>query len=365
MFKILITAIILFLLSRTEICSAENDFLNGGIKLKLKENKSTLHINRFHTSKFDTGKKNYAGVNYTGFKISSEISYKISSEISSDIYSSGNKPDILFEINNPEVKKNKINPVKMTILGVIGAGVFTGMHLYYANTWWKDRVTYFKYAEDGYYARNMDKASHVYTANFFTVASATAYEWAGVNPEKSLLYGAITSFAYETYIEINDGFAPNWGFDWVDMGANIAGALYPFLQRTFRPLEHINFKWSFKPEWIKKKASNTDDLLDDYTNMTFWLSVNPMIVLPKTVTKAKLYPNFLALAVGMSIKNASHVSGSQNAQVEWFLSFDWDVNQLPGNSDFLKKLKKILNFYHFPAPAVRISPSGIWYGLYF
>jgi hypothetical protein len=264
-----------------------------------------------------------------------------------------------------KMKPYKVNPVKMTILGVVGAGVFTGFHIYYSNTWWKDKRDYFKFAADGYYARNIDKASHVYTANVFTVATSVAYEWAGVSPDKALLYGSLTSLAYETYIEINDGFAPNWGFDWGDMGANIFGAVYPFLQNLVSPLKHVNFKWSFKPDWIKKKVGNQDDLLDDYTNMTFWLSVNPMIVLPESVTKAKLYPNFLALALGMSLSNASHVTGSQSAKVQWLIALDWDVNQLPGKSDFMKKLKKILNFYHFPSPAVKISPDGVWYGLYF
>ena len=56
--------------------------------------------------------------------------------------------------------------------------------------------------------------SHIYTANVFTVATAEAYEWTGISPKSSVLYGAITAMAYETYIEINDGFAPIWGFDW-------------------------------------------------------------------------------------------------------------------------------------------------------
>ncbi|MBZ0204220.1 MAG: YfiM family protein [Ignavibacteria bacterium] len=284
-----------------------------------------------------------------------------------------------FKIGNPLLPENvfsrsvlakekklyKINPWKMTALGVVAGGIFTGLHIYYSNTWWKDKVHYFKFAQDGFYARNMDKASHIYTANAFTVITATGFEWAGLSPSKSLLYGAITSMAYETYIEVNDGLAPNWGFDWVDMGANLAGALYPFLQNEVKPFRHINFKWSFKPEWVKKKTTQSDDLLDDYTNMTFWVSVNPMIVLPKSITNGKFYPKFLAFALGMSLQDASHVTGSTNAQSQWFISIDWDVNQLPGKSDFMKKLKKILNFYHFPAPAVRISPSGIWYGLYF
>jgi hypothetical protein len=330
--KLIIFIFAYLLISGNGIFSGDNTILSGKIKLKLKES-SGLKSTQFN---FNSTKK-------SSLTVSDNFSLK----------------------NYRKMKPYKVNPVKMTILGVVGAGVFTGFHIYYANTWWKDQRDYFKFAADGYYARNMDKASHIYTANVFTVATSVAYEWAGVEPNKALLYGAITSLAYETYIEINDGFAPIWGFDWGDMGANIFGAVYPFLQNEIKPLKHVNFKWSFHPEWLKKKTSGTDDLLDDYTNMTFWLSVNPMIVLPKSFTNAKFYPNFLALALGMSIKGASHVTGSAKAEVEWFLSFDWDVNQLPGNSDFMKKLKKILNFYHFPAPAVRVSPSGIWYGLYF
>jgi hypothetical protein len=260
-------------------------------------------------------------------------------------------------------EKTKIHPVRMTMLAVAGAGVFTAMHIYYKNTWWKEQRRFFKFAEDGYYARNMDKFSHIYTANFFTVATAEAYEWTGIKPKNALLYGAITAMAYETYIEINDGFAPNWGFDWIDMGSNIFGATYPFLQNLVPPLKNINFKWSFKTSWIKGKVTNKNDLLDDYTNMTFWVSISPEGLLPNSI--AKYYPGFLAIAVGMSIKGASHVTGSTKAFPEWFLSLDYDLNKLPGNTPFLIKLKKILNFYHFPAPAVRVSPSGIWYGLYF
>lgn len=271
----------------------------------------------------------------------------------------------LLNIDTKTPKKNKVNGVKLAVLGGVGAGVFTAMHIYYANTWWKDSKQYFKFAQDGFYARDMDKASHIYTANVFTEGIAMAFEWTGINPKSALLYGAITSMAYETYIEINDGFAPNWGFDWVDMGANLFGASYPFLQRAVPLFEDINFKWSFNPEWISKKIDKSDDLLDDYTNMTFWLSVNPEIVLPKSLTKAKFYPNFLAIALGMSVKNASHTAGSQKAYAEWYLALDIDVRKLPGKSDFLVKLKKLLNFYHFPTPAVRFSPTGIWYGLYF
>ncbi len=257
----------------------------------------------------------------------------------------------------------KVIPWRIILMGAVGAGVFAEMHHYYKTTWWKDQRKFFKFAEDGYYARNIDKLSHIFTANVFTVGTAYAYEWTGISPEKSLLYGAITAMSYETYIEINDGFAPNWGFDWIDMASNFIGALYPFAQKEAPLLENFTFKWSFKPKWLKGKIQNTDDLLDDYTNMTFWLGVSPKGLLPKKI--AKYYPGFLGFAFGLSVKNASHVSGSTHAYREWYLSLDYDITKLPGNTEFLKKLKKILNFYHFPAPAVKISPTGVWYGLYF
>lgn len=286
--------------------------------------------------------------------------YKLKSQIDFD----KTKISLLPDKEKPK-KTYKVDPLKLTIVGVLGVGAFTALHVYYSNTWWKDQAKYFKYAEDGFYARNVDKVSHIYTANLITEGSSMAYEWAGIHPKKALLYGIITSLAYETYIEINDGFAPNWGFDWIDMGANIFGAIYPVLQRESDVLNHINFKWSFNPKWLEKKVTQKDDLLDDYTNMTFWLSVNPEFIFPKSVTEGKYYPNFLAIALGLSIKNASHTFGSLNAYDEWFLAFDIDITKLPGKSDFLKKLKKLLNFYHIPTPAVRFSPSGIWYGLYF
>ncbi len=342
--KFLLSIAVLTIMFFPDAASASGEVTVKAIKLKLKESSGILSEKRTPGFNLDNSTRRFTSD---------------PGRISPD------SPLNFISGNSPKKKTYKVNPLKLTILGVMAAGAFTGFHIYYANTWWKDQRDYFKFAADGYYARNMDKASHIYTANFFASATSVAYEWAGLSPSKALMYGAITSLAYETYIEINDGFAPNWGFDWGDMGANVFGAVYPILQNLAPPLKHVNFKWSFKPEWIKKKTTNSDDLLDDYTNMTFWLSVNPMLILPKSVTKAKLYPNFLALALGMSIQNASHVTGSTNAKTEWFLALDWDVSQLPGKSDFMKKLKKILNFYHFPSPAVKFSPEGVWYGLYF
>lgn len=274
-----------------------------------------------------------------------------------------NITDSTYTTKSKKHIKYKIKPVRLAVVGAGMLGVWGAMHYYYSTTWWKDQMDYFKYAQDPFYAKHVDKISHVYSANAFTVITSVFYEWSGFSPKTSLILGAVTSFAYETYIEVYDGFAPIWGFDWIDVGANIGGALYPFLQKEFPVLKNFNLKWSFKPEWIKKKSENTSDLLDDYTSMTFWLSISPEGLLPKKA--AEYYPGFLAIAVGVSLSNANKKIGGAKAYREWYIGLDYDLLNFPGNTEFLKDLKRILNFYRFPAPAVRFSPEGVWYGIYF
>lgn len=261
------------------------------------------------------------------------------------------------------LNKNRLHPVRLSL---IGGGMFTawlGLHIYYSHTWWKNRVHYFKFAEDPFYARNVDKMSHVYTANLIAEGTGVLYEWSGVNPMSAILYGSLTAMAYETYIEIYDGLSPIWGFDWGDVASNFVGALYPVAQRYVPFLNNINFKWSFNPNWVLRKVQNQFDLLDDYTSMIFWISVNPKGLLPEKI--AEHYPGFLAFALGVSLKGASHQGSTLNAYREWYLSFDVDITRLPGKSEFMKKLKKILNFYHLPMPTVKFQPTGVWYGIHF
>lgn len=266
---------------------------------------------------------------------------------------------------NKKGKKYKIHPVRFSILaGGIAAG-WLGMHIYYSNTWWKDRAHYFKFDTDTYYARNVDKLSHVYTANLISVASAQLYEWTGMNPTLAMVVGSSTAIAYETYIEVYDGISPNWGFDWGDVAANFMGALLPIAQNYVKPLQAFNIKWSFEPDWLSKKLRKYPDLLDDYTSMKFWLTFNPYYILPKSVTSGKWYPSFLGIGLGINLQSASHTSGATKAFKEYYLAFDIDINRLPGNTDFLKKFKKVMNFYHLPMPGVKIYKNTVWYGLMF
>ena len=97
--------------------------------------------------------------------------------------------------------------------------------------------------------------------------------------------------------------------------------------------------------------------------MKFWITFNPYDLLSKKLQR--YYPSFLGFGLGVTLQNASHVTGTANAYRDFYLAFDIDITKLPGNTDFLKSLKKILNFYHIPTPGVKFTHGAVWYGLLF
>ncbi len=120
-------------------------------------------------------------------------------------------------------------------------------------------------------------------------------------------------------------------------------------------------------QWKEKKYyKEVTALIEDYEGMTFWLTVNPHHYFPKSWKKN--YPEWLAplgIAVGYSAKEvASNIRGGYN---EVFIGLDIDLRKIPiGNdSGLFKFIKSEFNFLRMPIPAIRVSPSGIWYGLYF
>ncbi|MBR9977361.1 MAG: hypothetical protein KFH87_04675, partial [Bacteroidetes bacterium] len=67
--------------------------------------------------------------------------------------------------------------------------------------------------------------------------------------------------------------------------------------------------------------------------------------------------------LGKNIYNS--VDGVGQGDQEWYISLDYDLRKLPGDTKFLRWLKESLNIFHLPAPAIRITPTTVYYGLFF
>ena len=263
----------------------------------------------------------------------------------------------------------------------IGIGLYA--HNNQMNSWWKDRGS-FKIQDDWEYTCQLDKIGHGFVAMTISRTVTELYTYAGVSRESSLLIGTICGLGWQTYVEIMDGYGINWGFSPSDFVSDVIGVAYPVAQEYYKPLKNFNIKHSYYPSafltkgvwWpINETDENGEPIMqlekknnfsEDYAGQMFWLSVNIHEYLPKNIQR--YWPDWLSIAVGYGISKWNgylETAGYRVTDRELWLSFDYNLEKLPGDTKFLIMLKRILNQIHFPAPAVRLTPSVIWYGLFF
>jgi len=255
------------------------------------------------------------------------------------------------------------NATRLAIVAGTVAGGVTAIHLYQQQAWWRTARAPFHFQEDLVYACNVDKVGHLYAANVLTFVFSKSLEWSNLKESDALLWGAIGSTLFQTYVEVEDGFSAYWGFDRVDFASDVVGAWYPVVQHYVPVLENFNFRFSYLPKNPGAPGAipgQTHTIFDDYEGQTLWLTLTMKNLLPKSA--AACWPDFLCLSVGMAVRD----NLTPDRYLVWYLSPELDMTRIiPQSSDFLRTLGRALNFIHFPMPAVRFAPGVVWYGLYF
>jgi hypothetical protein len=239
------------------------------------------------------------------------------------------------------------------------------IHLYQQGGWWKDNRTSFHFQEDLVYGLSVDKFGHFFGANLLQYSISHALRWADVPEGPALWYGAGGALLFQTYVEVEDGFS-TWGFDRVDWASDVAGAAWEPLRTWLPALRTVDMKLSYHSSDLLGNPGGTGFkgqkhlMIDDYEGQTIWFTLKVHDVLPAPVRS--WWPDFLGVSLGYG---AREISGPVPYRV-YFLSPDIDMTRLiPQSTPFLKTLGEVLNFIHLPLPAVRISPSQVWYGAYF
>jgi len=235
------------------------------------------------------------------------------------------------------------------VSGTIAAGFVYG-HLLSTNLWWKGEPSPFHvdWEHDWRYALGADKLGHAFFPYAASRLLAQSFEWCGYSRATSQWIGSGVALTYQTYTEIRDGFSAAWGFSWGDVGANLVGAAIPILQEGIPSLRLYQFKTSYHPS-ARFRAGSHAAIIDDYESTYHWLSFDVGGLLPDTWDVA--WPRWLNLAVGHSVKDLDDFGGGRH---EIFLALDWNLEGLPGDGPFWNALKRTLNVYHFPSPALRI-----------
>ncbi len=258
----------------------------------------------------------------------------------------------------------KIKPINDDInYGLLaGVGAITiasgiGIHIYQANAWWKDQRSRFRFVNDWNYALWLDKIGHFYGANLLAHGFSSGLEAGNVHDETAAIYSAIASFAFELYIEIEDGFGPKWGFSPGDAIADFLGSAYFLAQYYYPYLKNFQPRVSYWPSEEQRNGLRRDgNFIDDYHGQKYWIGMRMKEILPKSI--AEYWPSILMISVGMGVKD---LNGSGGGTREFYVALDLDAEKIPLHGKFWQFLKNTLNYIHFPMPGIRVTPDAAFF----
>lgn len=278
-------------------------------------------------------------------------------------------------------------PNKKRIWLVTGAqaGLWVGSFIALNQLWYADYPrTSFHFFNDNREWNQMDKLGHVFSTFQISNISSKMWMWAGVSHKKSVLYGAIAGIAYQSIIEIQDGYSAEWGFSTADMGSNFLGAAMFVAQELTWEEKRIRLKLSFTNHNYPKDVTNryeqlfgtsfVERYLKDYNSQTYWMSVNP-----RSFFKNSKFPKWLNIATGYS--SDLLLGGRENRWTDkqgvffdrtdiprtrrFYLSPDVDFTRIPTKSKFLKTIFLLMGGIKIPAPTLELNSKGNLRGHWF
>ncbi len=268
----------------------------------------------------------------------------------------------------------KLNRGRVIIVSSSLVTALGGSYYYIKNSWWSEKQSSFHFdnGADLTYALNVDKAGHVMGGLIASDVFSTSMRWAGMNKKQALWYGAAFGSGLQLAIEMKDAYAPYWGFSKWDLALGTVGSFWPVAQHYSPFIDAIDIKFSYYKHsdiyWEldrqRGKETNKYAWQDDYPNQTYWLSfdVNYFI-------DTGYWPSWLNIALGYGIDDTQYLdafdkkTGGKN---EFYIALDYDVPKMlkKWNSPTAKKVKHWLNYFHFPAPTIRIAPKVKFYPVF-
>jgi len=267
-------------------------------------------------------------------------------------------------------KKERFIPI-VTIAGI---GYVGGMYGLYQQ-WYKDYPSEkFHFFNDNNEWMQMDKTGHYFTAFQLSRISSDVLLWTGTKRKKAIWYGTATGFAFQTTIEVFDGFSSEWGFSMGDMTANTLGCATLLTQYLAWNELRIIPKFSFHQTVYADVSPNLlgdspiQQLLKDYNGQTYWLSFN----IRKITQKDFFWPKWLCASVGYGANGMVRGTTEQSVAEgyypyrQFYFSLDVDFQSIHTRSKFLKTVFYSINMIKVPMPALEFNEHGVcMHGIYF
>ena len=272
-------------------------------------------------------------------------------------------------IDTLKLKKNKKFYTFLAAEGI----VLTGGITYLSKQWYSDkkRVS-FHFYNDLRGWNQVDKFGHFYASYIESDIGYSLMKKFNFSEKKSLYLGGFQGLILETPIEIFDAYYDGWGFSLSDMVANAAGSLFFIFQQKIFKEQIIKPKLSFSRSKYARVANGylgknniVSEFLYDYNGYTFWFSISPRSIFPRSKIPKWFNVSFGYGSDGMigEFKNLSSYKGEEIPNFErfrqFYLSLDIDFSKIKTNSKFMKGVFTTLSYIKIPLPTLEISQKKI------
>ncbi len=261
-----------------------------------------------------------------------------------------------------------------TISNVVG---YSAILVYLNAAWYADFPRgSFRFFNDNAEWLQIDKVGHIYGTYIESRTSMELWRWTGIDRKKRIWIGGLSGAAYQTVIEILDGFSTDWGWSWGDFSANMLGSATLISQELAWDDQRIKLKFSFhKNNYGDAELNQRGDelfgktlaerFIKDYNAQTYWASANLQSFFPKSNL-----PPWLAVAVGHGAEGMfgarANVGTTQNVNTsfdrrdikryrQWYLAPDIDFTKIKTNKKGVKLLFFALSAFKFPTPSLEFS----------
>ncbi|HEY3113402.1 MAG TPA: DUF2279 domain-containing protein [Gemmatimonadaceae bacterium] len=266
---------------------------------------------------------------------------------------------------------NQVNAVRAGVgSAFIGGNAY--LYHYFKKAWWSgERAPHFFFHADwDQWFRDQDKFGHLLGGYHLARIGYASLREACVSDKKAIFWSAAYAAAFQLQIEIFDGMYKKYGFSYADMIANTAGQALAVMQELNPRTRAIKPTFSYHKTRALMNTENGTIQSElrpslDYSGQTYWFSADMDRLLPDA---AKPYwPSFIRVSVGHSITDwidPNPPGATQRARRKILLSLDFDPEKLPGNFPLWRTVKHTLSYYHFPAPALELTPKlhvSPWY----
>ena len=163
-----------------------------------------------------------------------------------------------------EEKNQKLWVVNLTGIGIVTAWGIANWDYFKKSP----RTTSEGWFDNETKSGGADKIGHGYTSYVLTHGLSNLYDSWCINKKDAAVYGALSSLAIVTYMELGDSFS-EFGASKEDMLANILGITFGYFSYKHQSLSNIlDFRWEYKPT-----EETLGDFTTDYENSKYLLAL--------------------------------------------------------------------------------------------